>query len=188
MARTPSGDHMPAFSQPSNVFASTYPFPVIPASVIAVSASSSAGEVPTTHLNIPQPSSFSSSNPFSLPTTVDVTVIGNYTDRANQKVPARPIPAVLPTVLPSLSTDSRSAPYGSSASVSQSRSQSLSFANRPWLTPHCSNVYPYRLFDHPVAEPRFGCSLYQTIPNYQLHEKYPPVPYRITAVTLAPTT
>ena len=186
MARTPSSDRMPIFSQPSTVFASTYPLPVIPASAIAVSASSSAGELLNTHLNIPQSSSFSASNPFSLSETVDVTVIENYADCANQKVPVRPIPAVLPTVLPSLSTNFRSTPYGSSASVSLSESLSLSFANRPWLTtPHCSNVYPHKLFDHSVAEPRFGCPLHQTIPNHQLHEKYAPVPRRIT---LAPTT
>ena len=185
MARTPSGARMPAVSQPSTVFADTYPLPVIPASAIAVSASSSAGELLATHLNIPQSSSSGASNPFSLPVTADVTVIENYAARANQNVPACPIPAILP----SFNTNPRSAPYGSSASVILSQSQSLSYANCSWLTaPHCSNVYPYRLFDHPVAEPRFGCPLHQTMPNYRLHEKYSPVPHRIIAVTLAPTT
>ena len=184
MARTPNGNRMRAFSQPFTVSSPIHPLHSIPASAVAVNASSFAGEPLTTRLSIPQSSS-SASDQLSLPQTSDVAVIEPCATRANQRVLGRPISAILP----SLDTTLESVPYdhGSSVPVHLSSSQS-----RSWLTvPLCRNVYPYRLFDHttlPAVEQRFGFPLHRVKPNYQPHEKCRPVPHWTTAVILAPTT
>ena len=149
MAQAPNGDRMHAFSQPSAFISPTHPLHAIPASPVAVNASFE-GEPLTTHLNIPQSPSSSASDHFSLPPTSDVTVIETCASLANQRVSARPISAIFP----SLNIALGSVPYdhGSSVPVHLSPSQS-----RSWLTvPLCSNAHPYRPVDHtasPAVEP-----------------------------------
>ena len=156
----------------------------IPASAVAVNTSV-AGEPFTTHLNIPQSSSSSAGNYFSLPPTSDVIVIETCATRANQTGLAHPISAILP----SLNITLGSIPYNHGSSVPVHLSSSHSCL---WLTvPLCSNVHPYRFFDHtapPVVEPWLGFPLHRVKPNYQPQAKCPPVPHWTTTVTLAPTT
>ena len=175
MALTPSGDRMRAFSQPSTFISFTHPLRAIPASAVAVNASSFAGEPLTTHLNIPQSSS-STNNHFSLPPTSYVTVIGPCATLANQKVLTHPISAILP----SLNITLRGVPYDQGSSVP------VSLQSHSWPTVLlCSNVRPHRLFDHtasPVVEPRFDFPLHRTKPNYQSQAKCPPIPPRTTTM------
>ena len=184
MARAPSGDRMRAFSQSSTFISPTHHLHAIPTSPVAVNASSFGGEPLTTHLHIPQSSS-SAGNHFSLPPTSGVTVIDTRAVRANQKV----LSPTISVILPSLNNTLGSVPYdhGTSVPVNLSSSQS-----RSWLmVPLCSNVYPYRLFDHRASsavELRFGFPLQQTKPNYQPQAECPPIPPRTTAFTLAATT